>query len=322
MKLSEVLPLFEMRKNPDLNLKISAYEHVMNIYNSLQNKKNLFISFTDIIKLGINPLSTWGDTPNAIYSYNVHDILSYYPIHKQRSFESLPYGQNYPFVHLFSWNGNGKFIELSQYSESNLSDDLTKIRKLLPNERFKLSLDEFDNLVDSNNEEPARKFFNIMKALVGLDYSMVMSKNLTTINKNKRLNQSKIIKRDVQPSPKIFSISSRNWNWLLRNLGYAGISDTDEIIYKNAKKPEPIQTLFTSTSVIHHIKTVDNVDYVQTLKHYEPLSINDKVLIKNGIYKNTSGKIINIKNDKATLEISEFGKLTNVEIPLYDLKQI
>ena len=61
---------------------------------------------------------------------------------------------------------------------------------------------------------------------------MHLTQDLITIPKNKRLNQKKEIKRGT-PSPKIFSISSRNWNWLLRKLGYGCISDVDEIIYKN-----------------------------------------------------------------------------------------
>ena len=68
MRLLDVLPLFEARKFPTLNPKLSAYDQLK----QYKDDPSIYISFTEINKIGINPVSKW-DTPLGIYCYPLKD---------------------------------------------------------------------------------------------------------------------------------------------------------------------------------------------------------------------------------------------------------
>ena len=71
MKISDTLS--EARKNPGQNPKTSINAIIQKAYDETTDMvtpttKNLFVSFTTVDKLGINPQSHY-DTPLGIYSY-------------------------------------------------------------------------------------------------------------------------------------------------------------------------------------------------------------------------------------------------------------
>ena len=71
MHIKEIV---EARKNPELNPKESVNKQLKDLYDATtdtipgSNIKNLFVSFTDLDKLGINPTSRY-NTPIGIYAY-------------------------------------------------------------------------------------------------------------------------------------------------------------------------------------------------------------------------------------------------------------
>ena len=59
----------EKRRNPEMNPHISAWDYV----DKYKNDPDVYISFTTIDKIGINPRSVY-NTPNGIYCYPLREF--------------------------------------------------------------------------------------------------------------------------------------------------------------------------------------------------------------------------------------------------------
>jgi hypothetical protein len=138
MKTSEII---EARKNPELNPKVSVNQYIDRAFDSAKrlfgsDMSNLFVSFTAIPKLGINPQSTY-NTPLGIYSYP-GDYISY-RIGSDKSMKNLPFAGEQPYAVLFSARGNN--IVLNTYSpieERLCYDKLRDYAKKLPDPKKQL----------------------------------------------------------------------------------------------------------------------------------------------------------------------------------------
>ena len=95
MRLLDVLPLFEARRNPTINIRIPSYEELKSLLDSSNDPDNLYISFTDIEKIGVNPLSEY-DTPLGIYCYPIKASFRYYKVDSTKSLLSLPFASDKP----------------------------------------------------------------------------------------------------------------------------------------------------------------------------------------------------------------------------------
>ena len=74
MKLNQLCILVEVRRNPNLNKKINSAQRLIELYNNDPDPSSLFVTFTNVNKLGINPSSEFS-TPNGIYSYRLSYIV-------------------------------------------------------------------------------------------------------------------------------------------------------------------------------------------------------------------------------------------------------
>lgn len=262
MKLKEILPLLEARKNPEQNIKLPAYKQIWNyVRDSDVEIDDLFISFTNIEKIGINPLYGY-NTPMGIYFFPLAEIWEEYNISKEKSFNKTlpPIIRGRPYIQLVEYNGKGHFIrKLSDYTDSDLKNDIEKIKQLIPNDRLVVKdVADYDTFIQEAINgatpsqwefypSPARKFFNICRTI-----TYAPSKTLT-----KKLIHSKEDEAYYQKFEHITpNQSSRNWNWLLREIGYAGMCDNAGTIHEN----EYIQAFFVSTQYFKHLKTFTNVD--------------------------------------------------------------
>lgn len=119
--------LDEARKNPELNPKISAYDALL----PYKDDDNAFIHFTNLQKLGVNPMSDYG-TPLGIYSYPLKQVWKLYDLDKVKSLKALPFGSDRTYIQLFKWNGKGKFIDdLSKdYTSADYDLDMAKIKSI------------------------------------------------------------------------------------------------------------------------------------------------------------------------------------------------
>lgn len=107
-------------------IKSNVLRELEEIYNEFHDE--LFVSFTDISKLGINPKSKHA-TPLGIYSYP----LGYYVL----KLRSVPYAEERPTIQVFNQLGNT--INNKEYSQSDLQSDKEKLLQLYFND-YKESL--------------------------------------------------------------------------------------------------------------------------------------------------------------------------------------
>ena len=103
----KVYQIIEARKNPDLNPKTPINDIIGSAVDTatadIAGTKNLFVSFTSIDKLGLNPLSKY-DTPIGIYAYPAEYVKD--TVGKHAPMTSLPFAGEQPYVNLFNVKGN------------------------------------------------------------------------------------------------------------------------------------------------------------------------------------------------------------------------
>jgi hypothetical protein len=125
MKSFKSYNLSEKRSHPDLNVKYDSID-IIKFYYGTGNADNMFVSFTDVNKIGINPKSRYS-TPNGIYSYPLKSIIDYYKVHK--SMAKLPYAGDSRFMNIFQIRSKKGIQLISEYSESDWKRDYNKLLK-------------------------------------------------------------------------------------------------------------------------------------------------------------------------------------------------
>lgn len=127
MLLSE---LFEARKNANINRKTSVNITIINKRNATKDKiagtTNLFVSFTALDKLGINPGST-DSTPLGIYAYPADYVIS--EIGSDEPMTNLPYAGEHQFANLFKAKGN--IINIQTIDRASVDQYYQRIRDYL-----------------------------------------------------------------------------------------------------------------------------------------------------------------------------------------------
>lgn len=116
----------EKRKNPSKNPTLSAYQQL----EQYSKRNDVFISFTDLPKLGINPKNEY-NTPTGIYTYPLKQVWPEMSKTKSTHFDT--FGEGRPYIQVLQQKGS-KFIEdiSKTYSFPDLEKDMNKLRKLYP----------------------------------------------------------------------------------------------------------------------------------------------------------------------------------------------
>lgn len=130
MKLSEIV-ITEARKNPDRNPKVPINDILRRKLNttddSIAGVPNLFVSFTNVDKLGINPKSHLAyDTPIGIYSYPASYVVK---TAGSDTMSKLPFAGTQPHVNLFKATGN--IINLATVGQGQVTEYYNKLDKIL-----------------------------------------------------------------------------------------------------------------------------------------------------------------------------------------------
>ena len=254
MKLLEVLPLLESRKNPEQNPKLSAYEQLL----KYAHNPNVYISLTDLPKLGINPMSRW-NTPIGIYCYPLKTVWDVYHFDENKSLKELPYVSTAKYIQVFEWNGKGKFIDVDDYSEKDLSNDMKIMFKDISPARY---TEEILPIIEkafkqANSRHPASRLFSLINILSGED-----EKTVSVPRRKLGTEMDRYQEFDYQQ----YSPTGRKFGNMLRKLGYAGFVDKGKgIIHKN----EPYQAVFLSMEYINRLETILNKDYLRYNKNVE-----------------------------------------------------
>ncbi len=247
--------LCELRSNPDRNPKSS----ILDILYRYKDRDDVYVSFTKIEKLGINPQSSYS-TPLGIYAYPVKELWGEYIEHR---LDSLPYATKQvptqgvtdiplpnmngmapfagdaPYAVIFSCPEQEGFIgDFSQYTEDDLNRHIELLSSVVAPDG--ISKKDISLYVDVSRVQALRK------TPVGRLWYIVMQIAGIIATKNRWQNRTNITD---SPIPKI-------WNALFRKIGIVGFADIhgEGVIHAN----EPTQAVFFSTSPIKIIGVHDN----------------------------------------------------------------
>jgi hypothetical protein len=111
MKPTFIEFLIEARKNPDQNTRTSVTDQLIDIRDQSDDPTNLFVSFTQINKLGINPGSSF-QTPLGIYSYPIDFVI------RSHQHDQIPWAGGSPFIQVFSIPTRSNIWVLSNSSQT------------------------------------------------------------------------------------------------------------------------------------------------------------------------------------------------------------
>ena len=116
--------LEEARRNPEQNRKSGSgkYDLINYAEDNIDDKDNWAVSMTMEPKLGINPRAAVSeDTPKGIYFYP----LRYFMQMADRD-ESLPWGDNFPYLQLFQYNRSGEMTKQTKVDPAKLKQVLSQ----------------------------------------------------------------------------------------------------------------------------------------------------------------------------------------------------
>ena len=114
----------EARRNPEQNRKSGSgkYDLINYAEDNIDDKDNWAVSMTMEPKLGINPRAAVSeDTPKGIYFYP----LRYFMQMADRD-ESLPWGDNFPYLQLFQYNRSGEMTKQTKVDPAKLKQVLSQ----------------------------------------------------------------------------------------------------------------------------------------------------------------------------------------------------
>ena len=113
--------LLEKRKNPELNPRTDINQELLRL--NQNNNGDMYVSFTEIPKLGINPVNKYF-TPTGIYCYQLDYVSNI--IKNTNNLRNLPFAGDRKNVWVFNLVGNG--ISTSNYT--NINTDFPKLEQI------------------------------------------------------------------------------------------------------------------------------------------------------------------------------------------------
>lgn len=221
--------LNEKRRNPEQNPKISSYEALK----KYKGRKDIYISFTSINKIGINPHNKFG-TPTAIYTYPLDAVWKM--IERDKGVKGLPFAFDRKYIQVLQSSGAGMIQDISKsYTKSDYNRDMDKLRKLYPYDKKDQAQDNVEYSIyfgskDARDQSWGGKFWNVTRWVANNHKNPDQLRKAGTVHK---------------------------WNGVFRKLGYAGVADRSAsgIIHEN----EPLQAIFFSTKGFKHVETIMNI---------------------------------------------------------------
>jgi hypothetical protein len=234
--------LEEKRRNPDMNPFIGAWDYFF----KYKDDPDVYISFTTVDKIGINPLSKY-NTPIGIYTYPLKEFAeNYVPIKDISANEvyEFPLGQVAPFA------GGGTYINFIRSKNTNFvkdmykdygSNDYDRDMKTLRNKYSKVI--DIETIIDLAKEEgrdknPIGFMWNITRLLaINLAEKTSSSSSVSTISGSSK--------------------SAVKWTKILsEDLGYSGFADKSGKGYIHTS--EPMQAVFFNIKVFTLLHRVEN----------------------------------------------------------------
>lgn len=206
------------------------YDDIVENLNPYKDRDDTYITFTEILKVGINPLSEF-KTPIGVYTYPLKQIWD------RVVNNTIPFGGDRQYVHVL------KSIlpvqDVSDYTEAQYATDKERLQAIYkkiyarnkwPFNPNSMALDFEEWEEDAHPKIPAAKMWNATRIMA------LMLANEMLVH-----------------SPKVVAA----WNSLLRSLGYNAFSDKlgKGLIHPN----EPIQAVFLTIKAFEPIAMFHNV---------------------------------------------------------------
>lgn len=212
----KICDLFEARRNPDhpAQKKASVVDQLMK-YNG---DDSIFISFTSLKKIGINPSSAWS-TPNGIYCYPLYSYIV--DIKKNGLAATIPFAFEQPYINVLKQTK--PLLDVMKYSSQDYKNDVIKLVKLF------------------NLNKKSEKYLNSIPIDSVYSYSY------------KHLNLALIYIIRILGKDENFYGQAKSI--ILRKLGYNGLIDRGAGIIHRA---EPTQAVFFTTDSFKLLERIDN----------------------------------------------------------------
>ena len=197
----------------------------MQLKMKLRAQKNLFVSFTQLDKLGINTSSDY-DTPLGIYAYPVEYVIE---TAGNNPMSTLPFAGDAPFANIFNVTGN--IINIEELND--LKKQCSILKELFPN---------FKNFIEKARLESESK---VKKELITYDFAKFwyitnrLAKFLTTQNGYSK-------KMTV------------NWRTIFQKMKIDGIVDLKYSAFHVGYEGEPTQAVFFSIKSIKNNERIYN----------------------------------------------------------------
>lgn len=241
--------LFEKRSHPELNPKISGWEAL----NKYKDNPSIFVSFTKLEKLGINPQTEY-DTPAGVYFYPLKAAWKKYKLENKEDRplkDSFPFAAEHPFIQIVQLVNTSKCLIVSKYSYTDYERDLDKLAEYF----FFLNESEFSSREQAAQRAEVLKVFKSVlrtkRKFVG-PATQLMHGTLKYLAKELKNYPDSFVKSKVN-----LEKDSLFLTFCLRKiLGYEGIIDDigEGAIHEN----EPLQAVFFNPRIFKHIRTAPN----------------------------------------------------------------
>lgn len=243
-----IIDIIEARKNPEQNPKTSVndviYDELLKMkgdksgYSTIGGVTNLFVSFTKIPKLGINPGSTY-NTPNGIYAYPAEYVMK--TVGTDDPMNMLPFAGDQPWVNLFTVYND--VINIKTVSKTDYQWLISVLEKLFVKTGI-MPENEFKDIVDNADTEAAKAGY------WGGQLWYVTMKIAEYLSKTRGGKRNNI------------------WNSIWRRMGYVGVVDTGAGIIHEG---EPTQAVFFDLSEIDVRTRVANKYSPETMRYRQRL---------------------------------------------------
>lgn len=231
--------LAELRRNPQQNPKTN----VIDLMNRFKNEDDVYVTFTELNKIGINPRSEYR-TPVGIYAYRVKDVWNNFTSQRLANASRLdanmsflvPFAGDQKHVNFFRVKGQNLLFG-ENYKLSDFQNDINKLRTFVDN-------DLIDDALKMMRAEGTRRTKTYFGKIWYVTYRIAMT--LGDRAWREKMNKGE----DPRQNEIAFA-----WMPLLRKLGYDGVVDPGEgVIYSG----EPEQAVFFTTKIMTHLVTVEN----------------------------------------------------------------
>lgn len=151
--------LSEKRRNPELNPRLGTYEELR----KYKDNPNIFISFTKVNKIGINPRSRF-NTPLAIYCYPLKEIWEDFN-HNTKEVV-VPYAGDNPWIWVMEKNCSDFIDDLYTYSSADYDADLNKLRKLYEQGKVYYPKEKLEEMVEVDWSPAIRSLLQTIRQVV------------------------------------------------------------------------------------------------------------------------------------------------------------